>query len=351
MGEPSAAVGWRSQVPALVLAAIAVGVLARAVLLALPPLFVTDVSYYNAQAAGYLLRGVDPYGASYAVPPALQTPGAENVFAYFPGVFAFIVPGGFAEGRLGLVACDLAVAGSLILARPRTGGLMSALYLLLPPVAAFSTSFLNDSLPAIAFLSAAFLFESRGKHSSAAVLFGVALASSQEAWFVFPVYLAYSLRGKRFFAPLLSLAAAAAVFAPFAAWDPSAFLSNTVLFQFQRSAAPLFSSGPFGLNVNPSLQGFLLQAGSSAPLAARALLAGAFLAVALWRVKGGMADLLRWSAASVVFCLFVLAGDFFWSYLELPFVLLLFWAAIGWDWQQGASTLKEPAPGVADASK
>ena len=328
MGEPPPVPPWRSQVPPLLLAALAAGVAVRVLLLALPPLFVTDVSYYNVQGASYLLRGVDPYGASYSVPAALATPGAENVFAYLPGVFAFIVPGALGDGaRLGLVACDLIVAASLVLFRPRSGGLVAVLFLLLPPVVLFSTAFLNDSLPAIAFVSLAILLEARGRSSAAGALLGAALASSQEAWFVFPVYAAYSFRRRKTAPPLAALAVCSAAVAPFFAWDPSAFASNVLYFQLQRVAPPFLYTGPFGLSVNPSLQGLFLSVGATAPLVARLGLAVAFLAFVIWRSKDTASYLLWGSAASVAVCLFLLAGDFFWSYLELPFVLLLFWAA------------------------
>jgi hypothetical protein len=318
---------WRSQVPGAVLLALAAGVALRAALLALPPLFVTDVYYYNAQAAAYLLRGVDPYGASYSVPPALRTPGAADVFAYLPGVFAFLVPGGLGGGgRAGLVACDLVVAGALVYARPRGGGAMAALYLLLPPVVLFSTAFLNDSLPSAAFLSAALALGSRGRPFSASVLWGLALASSQEAWLAFPVYVAYSARGRAVRYPFVSAGAAAAVVAPFAAWNPGALLSDTLLFQFQRPAVPLLSSGPFGVNVNPTLAGALSGLGAAPPLWLRGGLAAGVLAVAVWRSRDE-SGLALWSAASVAICMFVIPGDFFWSYLELPLVFALFWGA------------------------
>ena len=350
MGEPSA-VGLRSGVPALVMAALAVGVAVRSVLLLLPPLFVTDVSYYNVQAVSYLLHGVDPYGAAYAVPPQLATPGARDLFAYLPGVFAFVVPGAFSEGaRAGLVACDLVVAASLLALRPRAGGVLAALFLLFPPVVLFSTAFLSDSLPAIAFVSASLLLEGRGRHRPAAALMGLALASSQEAWLVFPVYAAYCMRNRRGLPPLVSLAVAGAVVAPFLAWSPGAFVSDTVLFQFGRQAAPLLSTGPFGANVNPSLQGILLAAGYAAPLAVRGGLAAAFVAAIVWRSKGGTSSLALGSAACVAVPLFLLAGDFYWSYLELPFVLLLFWGVPLVESLGAASTLKERGPPVGAGS-
>jgi hypothetical protein len=353
MAEPSTGAGWRNDVPALLLAAVALGVVVRAVLVALPPLFVTDVAYYNAQAVSHLLGGVDPYGASYSVPPSLATPGAGFVFAYLPGVFAFLVPGDMGQGaRLGLVACDIVVAASLILFKPKQGWLMASVFLLLPPVVVFSTSFLNDSLPAIAFLSLAMVLELRGSRLPAGIALGLALASSQEAWFVLPVYIAYSVR-KRSFAPVAaSILTAVAVLLPFVAWNASAFVSDTIIFQFQREAVPLLSLGPFGTNINPSLQGLFLEAGVGVPLAVRGALTALSLGYIVWRSKPGLDYLIWGSASAVALSLFLLAGDFFWSYLELPFVLGLFWAALRLEAHaEGASTLKEAESAVAAPSK
>ena len=353
MSERTSGGGWIRGAPALLLAAVAAGVAARALLLALPPLFVTDVSFYNTQAAGYLLRGVDPYGAPYSVPLQLATSGAGSVFAYLPGVFAFLVPGDFGTGaRVGLVACDLVIAGALVAAGRARGWLMASAFLLLPPIVLFSTSFLNDSLPAVAFLSVAVALEARGRHVPAGVLLGLALASSQEAWFVFPVYLAYSARRRSFRGAVASLLSAAAVVAPFAAWNFSAFVDDTVLFQFQRAALPLLSAGPFGTNVNPSLQGVLASAGAGLPVIARGGLTAALLALVAWRAKPTVTYLLWGSSVAVAGSLFLLAGDFYWSYLELPFVLGLLWAGLALDFgTDKASTLKEPETGVGSPVK
>ncbi|MDG6985974.1 MAG: DUF2029 domain-containing protein [Nitrososphaerota archaeon] len=353
MTERTPLAGWLRNAPAILLLAVAAGVAVRGVLLSLPPLFITDVYFYNAQAPAYLLGGVDPYGASYSVPLQLATSGAGTVFAYLPGVFAFLVPGSLGAGaRLGLVACDLVVAGALVAAGRSRGWLMAAVFLLLPPIALFSTSFLNDSLPAVAFLSVAVALEAKGRHVPAGVLLGLALASSQEAWFVVPVYLAYSARRHSFRGAAAALVSAVAVVAPFAAWNFSAFVEDTLLFQFQRGAVPLLSAGPFGLNVNPSLQGILLSAGAGLPVLARGGVTAALLAFVVWRARPTLGYLLWGSSLAVAGSLFLLAGDFFWSYLELPFVLGLFWAGLSLGFgPERSTTLKEPEAGVASPAK
>ena len=307
--------------------------------------YLTDVSYYDAQAVRYLLSGVDPYGAAYSVPASLATPGAADVFAYLPGVFSFIVPAGaLGPSALGMVAADLVVALSLWRLGPR-GALPSLAYFLFPPVVLFSTYFVNDSLPAIAFVAVAIMAQSRGRSKAGALLWGLAFGTSVEAWFVFPFYAAYSLRRGRAVPLALSILTAAAVVLPFFAWGPSAFLKDTVMFQFQRSSLPLFYPGPFGLNLNPSLQGVLASVGLSAPLAVRAVLALAVLALLLWRYDGSLRGLALGAASFAAASLFLVPGVSFWSYFELPLMLLAAWYALRpADVKAGAPPpiLKEP---------
>jgi len=294
------------------------------------------VSYYDTQAVSYLLRGVDPYGATYTVPAALATAGASMVFAYPPGLFAFIAPAGAVrDPRLGLVLADLVVALSLLIIRGGRRRVLSSVYLLFPPTILFSVWFLNNALPSMAFLAVAVLLESRGRPTAASVLWGLAVAASQEVWLLFPLYAYHSVRKHRYTEVLVALAVALALVAPFFLWNSPRFVYDTVFFQFTRAAVGLISSGPFGLNVNPSLQGFLVSLGTSAPLVARGALAVLAMLLALRWVRGTLSSLML---ASTFFCtmgLFLLAGELFWNYLELPFMTLLAWVALrGTEHQQ-----------------
>lgn len=322
------------------LVALAVGVAVRIALLA-HPLAATDVTYYNPQAVSHLLRGVDPYGAVYSVPAHLATHGAEDVFAYLPGVFAFLVPGGSAA----LVACDVAVGAGLWLLPSKKGALWGSVFLLFPPFVLFSTSFPNDILPAIAFMAVGVALDARERPFPASLMWGLAFASSQAAWFVFPFYAARSLRSRRHAPLVVSLVTAVAVVAPFLAWDPGAFVHDVLLFQFGRAAAPLLSSGPFGVNVNPSLMGVLASMGTSAPLVLRGGGAALVLIALLWNPGKGVPSLAIRGAAFSAAALWLLSANFFWSYLELPAVLFFVWAALGGEGHRGASRLKEPGPG------
>jgi len=320
----------------VVTAAIAAGVAIRLLLLAIPAAYVTDVYYYDTQAVSYLVNGIDPYGARYVVPATLLTPGASNVFAYLPGVFAFLAPASALwNPRVALVACDLVVAGALMyLGRRR--GVYSAVYLLFPPTILFSTWFLNDSLVAMAFLAGAVVLEARDKPLASAPLWGLAAAASQEAWLVFPLYAIYCIHRRKYTEIIVALGAAAAVVAPFLLWNPSALVYDTALFQFARQTVMLFSTGPFGLNVNPSLQGILLYLGTSAPVIFRGAIAAVALFLAARHVDETLPRLMLVSTAFAAVGLFILAGDLFWSYLEFPFLTLLIWLS-----------LREPKPGPA----
>ncbi|MDG6937137.1 MAG: hypothetical protein JRN13_03450 [Nitrososphaerota archaeon] len=311
-----------------VLLALSIGLAARVTLLVANSHYFTDVSYYNAQAVGYLLRGVDPYGAFYAAPSGLATPGAAEVFAYLPGIFVFIAPAGaLGAATLGMVATDLVTVVSLSLLGPR-GPLSSMAYFLFPPVVLFSTYLINDSLPAIAFVAVAMLAEAKGRPKTSAVFWGLAFGASVEAWLAFPFYAAFSLRRRRTIPPLLSVLTATAVALPFLAWDPAAFVLDTVLFQFQRSPLPLVYAGAFGPTLNPSLQGIFVSLGGSAPTALRVLLALAALAVLLWRCDGSLGALALGSGCFAAVALFLLPGVAFWSYFELPLMLLAAWYAL-----------------------
>ncbi|MDG6916727.1 MAG: hypothetical protein JRM85_03940 [Nitrososphaerota archaeon] len=310
------------------LASICAGLAVRVALVLVHPLYLTDVSYYDVQAVQHLLRGVDPYGAYYSAPPSLATPGAAEVFAYLPGVFSFIAPAGaLSATSLGVVASDLVAALSIRLLGPR-GALPSLAYFLFPPVVLFSTYFVNDSLPAIAFAAAAMAAEANGRPNASGVLWGLAFGSSVEAWLAFPFFAAYSLRRGRASPPILAVLTAAAVVLPFLAWSPGAFIHDTLLFQFQRPPVPFLYLGPFGTSLNPSLQGILVSLGSSAPLALRGLLVLVALGALLWRFDWSLRGLALRSAYFSALSLFLLPGVAFWSYFELPLMFFAAWYAL-----------------------
>ena len=311
------------------IALAAIGIAARLILLVQPGAPKIDVLYYDTQAVDALLHWTNPYGHAYAVPPSLATPGASTVFAYLPGVFAFLFPAGvISDVRLGLVAADMLIAASLFSIGGRYGRLCAAVFLLLPPTVLFSTWFPSDSIPSIALFSGAVAMEVNGKKRASATLWGLSVATGQLIWLLYPLFIVRSVKLGRARDIIVSICVAAAVIVPFLLWSPSTFVYDTVLFQFQREAVKLVSQGPFGVNINPSLEGIALSLGLSVPVAVRAAATALALIGASRLVHGNQGSLLKASTAFSALALFLLPEELFVSYLEVPLVTFLLWVAV-----------------------
>jgi len=301
-------------------------VVLRLVLIAIPFAYVPDVYYYDTQAVQTLLSGSNPYGHHYVVPAGLATPGAENAFAYLPGVVEFLVPFGTAgDVRLGLVACDILVALSLYSMKGRWASSMATAYLLLPTDVLFSSWYPNDTLVGMAFLGLALTVRPRGRYGVSAALMGLALASSQLVWFFYPFIFLADLRAQRFreavAGPLVALAASA----PFIIWNSSTFIGNTVYFEFGRPVQGLLTVEPFGVNVNPTLSGLALTlTGGSVPIILKVGIIAVAMSFLLWKASSPQKVLLNGSLLLVIAVL-VLPNNFSWWYLELPLMTLMAW--------------------------
>lgn len=307
------------------LAVAAAGLAFRLALSALPPL--TDVHYYDVQAAQALLSGLDPYGHLYTgIPVALATPGAANVFAYFPLVAVLLAPFQLAgDAVLGLVAADIAIAVSLRSLGGRWGTYASSVYLLLPATVIFSTIFPNNALVAATLVALAVAAEKSGRGVLAAVLVGLAAASSQFVLLLLPLFFALYLREGRPRSVAASGAAAAIAVLPFYAWNPSSFVNDALLFEFSRTPTPLVSLGAYGYNLNPTLSGaYASLTGAELPLELRLGVVLVLMVYFLARSKD-LPSLLLNSSLFMVATVLVLPQVFFWIYLELPFVTLLLW--------------------------
>jgi hypothetical protein len=322
-GSPktSAPKSGRYVLPAILAAALVVRLAAMA---GLPP--ATDVYYYLTQAVHVLLSGGNPYEHTYSgIPASLATPGAQSVFAYLPFTILYLIPFYLlGDIRLGLIAADLVVGACLYLYGGRWRSAGAALYLFMPFTVIFSTYYLNAALIAMAFIALFLLLESRGRGRLAAVSLGVALASIQFSALVAPCALLYYVRRGRWVELALAGVTAAAIILPFLVESPS-FVSETLLFQFSRPVTPLVSpGGPVGTLVNPSLDAIALWAiGHSVPGWAKAVIE--LLAIALFMRVRDLSSLVRNSTLFVLLSVFVLPNDFFWAYLELPFMLAVFW--------------------------
>ncbi|HYB45396.1 MAG TPA: hypothetical protein VEC92_02630 [Nitrososphaerales archaeon] len=300
----------------------------------LPPLL--DVYYYDSQAARALLSGINPYGFSYTgIPSWLSTPGAANVFAYLPGVALFLAPfGAVWDVRLGLIFADVVVGLSIYSLRGTQSRTAALVFLLLPFTVLFSTSYPNNTLVAMASLAVATVLWTRGRGRVASVLMGVALASSQLIWFLYPLFLAWSLRSKRFDEVAIQTVSALALVLPFALWNWSAFTYDTILFEFTRAPRVLVSAAAFGFNVNPTIDGLVFSlTGVGVPLLLRAGVTVVGVAYAALRSKDLRAVLLNGTVLMILVIL-VLPNDLSWWYFELPFMTLLVWLA-GAEGQSG----------------
>jgi hypothetical protein len=286
----------------------------------------SDVYYYLSQGAQVLVSGGNPYAHTYTgIPAALVTPGAQQVFAYLPFTAIYLVPFYLAgDIRFGLVAADLVVGASIYLYGGRWNLAASLLFLFIPLTVLFSTYYVNAALVAMVFLALFLLFESRGQPRLGALSLGLSLASIQFALLVAPLALVYYARKGMWLEVAIAVVAGAAVVLPFLLLTPS-FLDQTLLFQFSRAAAPLVSSGgPLGTLVNPSLDAAVISLfGFGLPSYAKATVELVVLAP-LSRAKD-LSSLARNSTLFVLVSVFVLPNDFFWAYLELPFMLALFW--------------------------
>jgi hypothetical protein len=314
--------------PALLLAAVVARLL---MIWLLPPML--DVYYYDAQAARALLSGIDPYGLAYVgIPSWLSTPNASNVFAYLPAVALFLAPfGAVWDVRLGLAFADVLVGLSIYSLGGRRSRLAALLFLLLPFTALFSTSYPNNALISMAFVGLAGALWVRGRGRTASAMIGVALAASQLFWILYPLFLVWLFRSRKFDQVVIQFAVAFALMVPFAFWNAPSFFYDTIIFQFTRAPKPIVSAAAFGLNVNPTLEGIVYTIlRVSVPLVLRAAIAIAGISYAVLRSRD-LRSVLFNGTWLMVLTIFVLPGDISLWYLELPFMTLLMWAALDAD--------------------
>lgn len=289
----------------------------------------SDVPYYDSQAVAALLGGSDPYGHLYTgIPPSLATPGAETVFAYLPGVFLFLVPLSPFDPRLALAVAEFLVAYSIYAIGGKWSLLSSAVFLLLPFGALFVVVYPNNALLGMAFLGLGALSQSKGRHAPAAIFVGLSAACTQFAWLAFPFFAVNWIRERAWTLVAASAVAALAVVLPFLAWNPGAFLQNTLFFEFGRAPFPFVSNQAWGINLNPSLSGISVTLlGAGVPSVVRVLIVLAVLAFVIRKAGGLKSTLLRLGLFLTV-SVFVLPGDFFWVYLELPLQAILMSVAL-----------------------
>ncbi len=297
----------------------------------------SDVYYYDTQAAQLILQGVNPYGHQFTgIPPALATPGAQDVFAYLPFTALFVVPFYLLGNiKFATVAADLIIGICLFQFSRKWSLPLAALFLLVP-----LTYYTNNATLGTAFVAASLALESRGRRLLSSVALGVALATSLFVWLAFPFFAWWYAKRDESKGLLVALGTFAAITVPFVAAGPSDFLYDVLFFQLGRPAPGLLSSGwTVGFNLNPSLSGLMVSiVGQPAPLYLRAGLSVVALVVLLFarprddhyagRSESELeSSMLLRSALFVAVAVFVIPTVFFFAYAEFPIVLFLVWLA------------------------
>lgn len=310
------------------------------VILFVPP--GTDVFYYDRQAVEVLLSLQSPYGHHFTgVPASLATPGAENTFAYLPFTALYLVPFYFTgDVRVGFVVADILIGVILYAIGGGRNG-TSFLYWFVPFTVIFSTIYLNNSLISLLFISLFVISEHSKRAFLGALSFGIALSAIQLAWLLLPFVLYYYLSAWRWKESTIAVLVALALILPFFVFGPADFYNNVINFQFTRPTMDLITkTGPLGININLTLNGFLTTfARLTLPQTVRLLISSALLPLFVFRTQNLERLLIRTAGYTLV-VLFILPNDFFWAYTELPFLLFLGYLSLVWyrrSWTGGSS--------------
>jgi uncharacterized membrane protein YqjE len=287
LGVPSAAVGWQiartwgvpGWIPAslagllliLVVAAVTqprireiAAAAAIVVLYALPILaaivrwhlapgstaLIGDGAYQIQLARNLLMRGVDPYGFDYTGTGLERAPWGQpfpnpalHHLDYWPGTIVLPLPvqaafqfvTGWWDERIWLLGAGVAVFVLLRWLLPGAPGRMAAVAFFLIPGHSLLAVLGDNDLPMIALLLAATLAIGRRRFLPAAIIIGLAIATKQTALIALPVLVAWGFangitwRSLPRYAGLAALTVVA-LLAPFTAWNASAFVRDTVLY-------------------------------------------------------------------------------------------------------------------------
>lgn len=197
------------------------------------------------EAATALLDGRNPYRAEYLDGPLAARPlGTKTHFPYLPAMLAFGLP----RAALGEVPLTDArvwfLAGALLafvpalrrLPEPGDRRLRVSQWFLVAPTGALLAATGGDDLPVVALLFLSMTLVAGGRPAAAGVAGGLAMAMKQTAWLAVP-FLVLAAWGRSGGRPrdagrmALAAGAVAATFVlPALAWDPSAFVEDTVRF-------------------------------------------------------------------------------------------------------------------------
>jgi hypothetical protein len=209
------------------------------------------------ESAVAILRGHDPYAASFASGPlGSWPPGTADHVPYLPGMFAFGLPRAVAgdiwltDARLWFaVGSVTALALALWLARPPPArGLTALLVVLALPTGARYMAGGGDDITVLSMMLLSLVLLHRKKPAAAGLVAGLAAGIKQTAWPLLPflIIAAGDREGRR--ASGRTLAAASAVMlpliAPFVVWNPTVFVRDVVLFPLGLARQPTLAASP-----------------------------------------------------------------------------------------------------------
>jgi hypothetical protein len=209
-----------------------------------------DGAYQIQLARNLLMRGVDPYGFDYTGTGLEHAPWGQpfanpalHHLDYWPGTIvlplpvqaAFQLVAGWWDERIWLLLAGAVVYTLLRRLLPGAVGRTAAIAFFLIPGHSLLAVLGDNDLPMIALLLAATLTIGRRRFLPAAILMGLAIATKQTALIALPVLVAFSFANGVTWRTLPRYAGLAALtvlalLAPFIAWNASAFVRDTVLY-------------------------------------------------------------------------------------------------------------------------
>ena len=209
-----------------------------------------DGAYQIQLARNLLMRGVDPYGFDYTGTGLERAPWGQpfpnpalHHLDYWPGTIVLPLPlqaafqfvTGWWDERIWLLVAGAAVFVLLRWLLPGPAGRMAAVAFFLIPGHSLLAVLGDNDLPMIGLLLAATLAIARRRFLPAAIIIGLAMATKQTALIALPVLVAWGLANGLTWRSLARYAGFAALtvlalLAPFIAWNASAFVRDTVLY-------------------------------------------------------------------------------------------------------------------------
>ena len=234
-----------------------------------------DGAYQIQLAREVLMRGVDPYGFNYVGTGLERAPWGGQDFAnpalhhldYWPGTIVLPLPVqaafhallGWWDERLWLLLAAAAVWVLLRRLAPGQAGRMAAITFFLIPGHSLLAVLGDNDLPMVALLLSAALAISNRRFVVAGLLIGLAVATKQTALIAVPVLAVWAGANGMGWKPFLratgvAVVAVLALILPFLVWNASAFVSDTLLYNFG-SGAEAYPIQGLGLS------SWLLQAG------------------------------------------------------------------------------------------